>query len=396
MKIAILGRQPSISLAELESLYGASKLIKLLNNVAMVDTTSDLPQEKLGGTIKSGEVITTLNYQNIDKAYEYIMNNIDSVINNYVPEGKIQLGVSIYGQRQSKRDILARNLSLKRSIRNLGRSVRIIENKSEELNTAQVLHNKLTSNKGLELLMIVSDIGITLARSTGVQDIDAYAERDYNRPKRDARVGMLPPKLAQIIINLAKSADTSAIMDPFCGTGVLLQEALLMGYKAYGSDIDPRMIEYSETNLAWLINQHSDSPQYRLEVGNATEHDWNKWLSQSNIDQLSIACETYLGKPLTSLPSRVVLDKIMQECDQLHYKFLLNISGQIQLGTRLCLAVPAWKTKNSFLHLKALDNLDKMGYNRISFAHARSGDLIYHRPDQVVARELVVLEKIRN
>jgi hypothetical protein len=36
-----------------------------------------------------------------------------------------------------------------------------------------------------------------------VQDIDAYAERDFERPMRDAFVGMLPPKLAQIMLNLA-------------------------------------------------------------------------------------------------------------------------------------------------------------------------------------------------
>src|SRR5581483_12120222 len=62
----------------------------------------------------------------------------------------------------------------------------------------------LTGPTGIELLLIATHDGQTIiARTTEVQDIDSYTLRDRGRPKRDARVGMMPPKLAQIIINLA-------------------------------------------------------------------------------------------------------------------------------------------------------------------------------------------------
>jgi hypothetical protein len=41
--------------------------------------------------------------------------------------------------------------------------------------------------------------------------------------------------------------------------------------------------------------------------------------------------------------------------------------------------------------LKIVDDLEKMGYNRVSFKHVGNDSLIYHRSDQVVARELLVL-----
>lgn len=64
-------------------------------------------------------------------------------------------------------------------------------------------------------------------RTSFVQDIESYTARDQARPMRDARVGMLPPKLAQIIINLALSNnDITEVLDPFCGTGVVLQEGI--------------------------------------------------------------------------------------------------------------------------------------------------------------------------
>ena len=83
----------------------------------------------------------------------------------------------------------------------------------------------------------------------------------------------------------------------------------------------------------------------------------------------------------------------MQDVNHIHKKFLQNVASQTQPGFRMCIAVPAWSVRGEFKHLKTLDILDELGYNRIEFVHARSEDLIYHREGQVVARELVVLTR---
>ena len=88
-----------------------------------------------------------------------------------------------------------------------------------------------------------------------------------------------------------------------------------------------------------------------------------------------------------------VLQKIVQDCDTIHKKFLLNIANQTKTGFRMCIAVPAWYTKKGFIHLPTLDFLSDLGYNRISFKHVAKKDLIYYRQGQQVARELVVLER---
>src|SRR5262249_8047041 len=151
-----------------------------------------------------------------------------------------------------------------------GRTVRLVPNQTAELSTAQVIHNKLTSPNGWELVLVRSGQQTIIAQTVSVQNIDSYTVRDRGRPKRDTRVGMLPPKLAQMLINLAVgpaefehiapelSGDVClqpednaklraaranfTVLDPFCGTGVVLQEALLMGYRAYGSDLEARMV----------------------------------------------------------------------------------------------------------------------------------------------------------
>ncbi len=283
--------------------------------------------------------------------------------------------------------------------------MRLVPNKELELNSASVLHNNLAGDHGIELLLVRDGDRTIIAQTTDVQDIDSYTIRDRGRPKRDARVGMLPPKLAQIIINLAVAQTNplygDIVLDPFCGTGVILQEATLMGFDVYGSDLDKRMVEYSDVNLQWLLTQpfcpvkrppeyvgDLDWRYYTLEVGDATSHVWK-------VPPSAIASETYLGKPFTTPPPPDVLAETINGCNLIIKKFLQNIGAQIPIGTRMCLAVPAWqKRQGQFKHLPLIDSLLELGYNRISFEHAQPEDLIYYREDQIVARQLLIVEKI--
>ncbi len=402
--LLILGRQPALGLAELESLFGAANLRPVGSEAALLAIdAAEVPFARLGGSVKLAKVLTTLDTTNWKDIAAYLAKTIPDHL-QHVPEGKLRLGLSTYGLRVRPQEINATGLSLKKIIKAEGRSVRVIPNKTTALNSAQVLHNQLTGPTGWELVLVRHGNKTILAQTVAEQDIEAYAKRDQNRPARDAKVGMLPPKLAQVLVNLAVGkieerevrSEERAILDPFCGTGVLLQEAMLIGYQAYGTDIEPRMIDYSRKNLAWLSDQYPKRrhPSPELEVGDATTHTWSSLFTSYHLPTtVSVACETYLGKPLTSLPPRHVLDPIMAECDDIHEKFLRNIGDQIKPGTRLCLAVPAWRTKSGFLHLKTLAKLDELGYTRQKFVHARNEELVYHRPDQTVARELVVLEK---
>ena len=87
-----------------------------------------------------------------------------------------------------------------------------------------------------------------------MQPFKDLSRLDFGRPARDDFSGMLPPKLAQIMINLAQVQNPEAlIIDPFCGSGTILSEALLMGYKdLLGSDISPKAIADTYKNISWI------------------------------------------------------------------------------------------------------------------------------------------------
>lgn len=387
--VLILGRQPALGTAEAESLFGADKILAAHDKFVVLDLPPlEVHLMHMGGSTRVAKLLTYLPYTDWNRIEHYLEQELPKHT-CCLPEGKIRLGLSTYGLSVNPNRLNATGLKLKKVVKEDGRSVRVVPNKSAELNTAQVIHNQLTGPTGMELILIRNGDRTILAQTEQVQDIEAYAARDQARPARDAKVGMLPPKLAQIILNLAVvnlEKENPRILDPFCGTGVLLQEAMLMHYNVTGSDIDPRMIDYSNKNLQWLQEKYSQVGNFELVVDDATSAQWD------SIE--TIACETYLGRPFSLEPKPDVLRAVTQNVDTIHRKFLQNVAHQTKSGFRMCIAVPAWKTKSGFKHLKVLDSLEELGYNRVSFVHADTRELIYHRENQIVGRELVVLQRI--
>lgn len=391
----IFGRQPKLGLTELESLYGA-EIIEPIGHVAALLNIepAKINFSNLGGTVKFGKLLTTLETTNWKDIENYLVEAVPAHAKT-LEHGKLRLGISAYELHVGPKDIMVTGLKVKKALKASGRSARLVPNTMPMLNSAQVLHNHLTGHMGWELLLVRHGEKTYVGQSIAVQDIEAYGARDHGRPKRDAKVGMLPPKLAQIIINFAKPKEGSTLLDPFCGTGVVLQEALLMGMKAYGADLEPRMIAYSQANLDWLTNTTyfnqvcgpavETKANIKLEVADATNHQWSKFDT--------IACETYLGQPFSALPKPEKLNQVIQDVDTIHKKFLKNVASQTQPGFRMCIAVPAWKVGNNFRHLPTLDHLEELGYTRAVFKCASLDDLIYHREGQIVGRELVVLTR---
>jgi tRNA G10 N-methylase Trm11 len=367
--IFILGRQPEIGLAELSAVYGQAESIT--PQVALINCPVTPDINRLGGTRKMGRIIYD---DDLSKSDKFLVEHLKQL-----PSGKITLGVSHYGRGVSSGKARKVGVDLKKRV---NRSVRVLPNSSSEIADAASLGNKLgKSPNKVELLMVYLGHRLVVAELIGVQNLNAYTFRDRSRPKRDARVGMLPPKLAQIMINLAAGQSSSGtLLDPFCGTGVVLQEAALIGFTVYGTDLEPRMIDYTTANLTWLEAKYHLDLMPRLEIGDATSHKWHKPLD-------FIVCETYLGQPYASIPSPEQLQKNITTCNIIIDKFFKNLRPQIDAKTSLCVAVPVWFLNGKTYHLPVVRKLAELGYQ------TSTKPLIYARSEQIVGRELLVLAK---
>ena len=435
MYITLLGRQPEISLAELAAVFGADCVNRISQQFAKVQT-SQFDITTLGGTIKCAEVITELPASRTDKASLLAASRF--ITQHYQAKWahsphKITLGLSAYNLAVGARDVQKTGLILKSSLKKSGTSLRLIPNDQPALSTATTHNNKLGGSPHKVELLLVKTTGrrLIIAESRGVQNITAYTRRDRHRPKRDAFVGMLPPKLAQIMLNLAlgagsltrqrphdnsvTSSDSSlsdksmvlrtalpdafdleevagiraavTILDPFCGTGTVLQEALLAGYDVVGTDLSQKMVDYTTENLSWLQSTFT-APGNIIDIhqADATTHRW------PNSESLAaIVCETYLGQPFSAPPTPQKLAAVVGNCNHIITSFLTNIHPQLAPNTPLCIAVPAWyDASGRATHLPLIKHLQKLGYHQLNHI-----PLIYRRPDQTVARELLILRTSR-
>ena len=390
--VAIAGRQPLISLAEIQALYDkAARLVgkKLVFFKIDEDDGKNISPDinRLGGSLKLGRFFDT----DFSKLVKFLA--------TAHPEGKITLGISDFSKQKKSGLAKQKSMELKRNLARMGRSARVITSNEPEISSATAHHNQLGEKAGcFEIFLIDREIYLSL----GTQNITAYTERDQARPARDAKVGMLPPKLAQILINLCgKLPEEARVLDPFCGTGVVLQEAAIMGYVPYGTDLNERMVEYSKKNLSWLFNernqkrfkllssliQKKDQILNAISVGDATSFTW-----EGEID--AVAFEGYLGAPMSKPPVDIKFKTEKAKCREIAMGFLKNITPQIKSGTPVVMALPAWLRENGkYVGLNILDEIQEMGYNFEKFQDLSQSDLLYYREGQIVAREIIVIRK---
>jgi len=434
--ISILGRQPELSLAELEQRFGSVNVRVFSDSAATVETDF-FDITTLGGVVKAGKIIAELEKTDWSRLSRDI---VQRYARTFKGEGKLTLGISVYGQDVPAREVQRTGLALKQSLKKQGRSVRLVPNDGSALSTATSHHNKLgLSDNKVELMVVYGPKSVIVAESLGAQNITALAARDQCRPKRDAFVGMLPPKLALMMVNLSgithesrsgsalsesssgphlaasetpDSLETSGarvsagahptetrreavsksigsratILDPFCGTGVVLQEAALLGFNVYGTDLARKMFNYTKATLEWLAVKHPIG-SVKVEAGDAIEHQW-----QQPID--AVVAETYLGQPFSAPPAPNKLDKVKRIVEHIVGKFLENLAAQTKPGTPLCLAIPAWRdAQGRFTHLSVVNKLEPLGYEWQSLEHVDVKRLVYFREDQVVARQLLILKR---
>jgi len=403
-----LGRIPDISIAELNSLLGEENLVGTVEHFALYEIkktilnsrTAQSFQDRLGGTIRSAEIVAEfpLKGQKLEELKSKIETSLEEVLTDHFKDrsGKIPFALTAINIPDNPKVFLKFFLNFsKKILKSLGFNSRFVNKPWSNPTSAQIYKSGSVS-KGIDLIIIGGNDILYIAKTVSIQNIDKYSYRDYEKPFRDARMGMLPPKLAQIMINLAEpspSRTNQIIFDPFCGSGTILMEAMLQGKDAIGSDIDKKAVEGTTENLYWLTRKFENTPKefviFQKDAQEIIEKDFPLMPD-------AIVTETHLGPPVSRIPTEENLRKTFENLTSLHLNWLSGIAKIIPPKTRIVLCLPAFKkAKSSYIYFPDFESIAKeTGFRVINRSDsATKKPLIYDRPDQIVAREIVVLEK---
>ncbi len=377
---AVLGREQTLAYAELAAVTGSDTLQRFEQVVCGTDAQPDW--QHIGGVIRSGQVLATHG-----AGLNAVMTAIQDRLTADQATGKINLGVSFVTPAIKPHQVQGFGKQLKTHLKAAGFNIRVVPARAgTSLNSAQVQYNKLLGPH-YEFCLWRDETGWQLGRTTWIQDIEGYTQRDRGRPARDARVGMLPPKLAQMMINLAAVPISTTLYDPFCGTGVLLLEGLEQGLKVAGSDKAADMVAATQTNLAWWYEKHETAVPSPLPV---TEQDALRLRLPD--ESVIIVAEGYLGRVdlKQTQASAQQIEAEAKRMDQFYRTVLTHWRNLSQING-IILALPFWSFQGRRFRLELLDDLGSLGYTGSQFVGTNRRELTYHRPDQIVGRMIVKL-----
>jgi tRNA G10 N-methylase Trm11 len=246
--LILFGNTTFLSKLEFESVYPNYPLTQLDEHLFLFEAdpqVADTMISILGGSVKLFEVVREIGNQITD---DQLVEEIVALLLAQSNEPYFTFTQIGKGQRAIS------NADIKDLLKENGKKARYFSSNPSE--SALLSHQ----TKATEILSfnLIAEGKLLLAQIKGVQDIDDWTNRDRNKPYADRKKGMLPPKVARMMVNIAfglwqqKNTTKPLLYDPFCGTGTVLLEAGMRGLDVYGSDIDQKAVFGSRDNLEWL------------------------------------------------------------------------------------------------------------------------------------------------
>lgn len=197
--------------------------------------------------------------------------------------------------------------------------------------------------------------GEWIGETVRVADPFELKKLDVERPRQRAILS-IPPRLARIMVNLSEVRSGRAL-DPFCGVGTVVQELLLQGFDAYGSDINPSILSAARKNITWLKREFHVKRRAHLEVCDA------KKLHRCFRGRFDlIVTEPYLGKPLRRKPDRGEAMEMAKKLDSFYFPVFESFSRIMKRKGRVVFVFPAYRLSDGSIYRREREWLKRLGF----------------------------------
>lgn len=373
-----LGNTPELSMTELNAIIGAEFVEQISPQIAKVKLESEDRAIELvnlvGGTIKSIREIEKVDGLTIQELKEKVVDYLSILADG----NKSHFGFSELG-----RDHLEKidGFDLKAMLQQQGINSRYVEGSRLGLSAAILLHKKRVK----EVYLISSNEGVFLGETIAVQDIDDWTHKDRHKPYSDRKKGMLPPKVALMMVNIAigdnpvQEDRKNLLLDPFCGTGTVLIEGLLTNLDVIGSDLDVEATKGSKQNIEWLAQDYPFTHEYKVINFDATK------IPPQEDEIQYVVTEPFLGQPK---PNVAKLPYIFKGLEKMyigafkHWRSLLADGASIVIIFPTVTTADAKGREHTYSLDKIIDKLETFGYTTLS------KPVLYSRPQAIVQRQI--------
>lgn len=361
----ILGRTPELAFLELQTFL--PDVVRVQQFAARA--TSTIPIEKLGGTVKIAEIIGSVRSLTPETLAPFVDSNT--------------FGLSFLADTHpSTRSLLE---GIKTIVALGGRHVRFVEARNGSQLSSVVIQKQHVQ----EYVIVQEQGGYCVGKTMEAQPFEDWNARDYGRPNADPKAGMLPPKVSRMVVNIAdrsrsvtRPLSQKTLLDPFCGMGTILSEALVMGWNVVGGDQSADVVEKARKNLKWLMEKYSDlGVTYRLNVADAVHI--SSCVDAQSID--AIVTEPFMGDTKVK-PEQV--KNIIKGLEKLYIGCLRDWGRVLKAGGVVMMALPMYEIGGkTYFVKKVIDMCETLGYT------IEEGPIEYSRPKAIVKRVFYLFQK---
>jgi len=354
----ILGRNPELSrqevLAYMQARNRTHKEIFFENNLLLIETNEKekFDIQEFGGTLKLGQIEFEGTKENFTK---YLQKNeiVPADKFSYATFGNLDIEILKEKFKSGKKKATLKH----------GRK-QIKFQSGEKINLA---------NTNFSLFYHKYKETVYFGKVTQNYNYEKVKERDMNKPIRREHLA-ISPRLSKILINLSGAKPHDLILDPFCGIGGILQEALLKQINTYGIDKNSQAIKDAETNIQWLKNNYKIKSKYTLK--NLDSH------KTPDLQFTAIATETPLGKILKHKPSNKEAKQILQNFEAFIIPILIRLKKCKKLTAKIAMTFPI---------------IRNLRVNTLKIAQKTNLKIILNpikefRPDQFISREIIIFQ----
>jgi tRNA G10 N-methylase Trm11 len=387
-KIFVSGKNWKLSLAELTAYFKTREIKFQVQYFSKEFFTIKVGEEldvsaidDLGGTIKIAEEKTKLPTEILKQAFldknKQTQSQITQVLasSSLVDEiaksaDKVLFGVSVYCSEKTLRHlsgIIQRFIgsAVKDELAGYGKKSKFMgfsrDRMFAQLSHVEVLKKNLVETKG-EVLLCLGKEETWIAVTTGVHNPFEFQKRDVYKPNQ-RKIFAMPPRLARIMVNLSGCKPGKVLLDPFCGVGTILQEALLERAQVIGVDVNSWCVKATEENLEWLTREYSlKDADFRVIQGNVGR--LAQKVGQETVD--CIVTEPDLGPALRQVPTGPYAQKIIQKLKPLFFGFSEAAYRVLKNGGRMALVTPYILSRSGQeVTMPIAEKLESIGFKRV-------------------------------
>jgi tRNA G10 N-methylase Trm11 len=250
----------------------------------------------------------------------------------YHLEDKSNVSVSGYDIGEDDYEDLVR--SMLDGLREAGlRKVRLLRPRGNEL-----LSEKVVSREAIDVIAFPYHGGFALGPTSWVPDSASMRYRGIGKPSPHPDIA-LSPRLARTLVNLAGLKPGQTLLDPFCGSGTILQEAYSKSLRCLGLDSSASRVQEARENLRWSVGGVTDRG-YDIRKGDA--RDLSRILRGTKVD--AVVTEPLLLPRLDARPRTATAQTMIEGSARIYNDALASMADSIHPEGRIVVVVPVVQT----------------------------------------------------